>query len=99
MLQQAIGGTRGSSSRNRAMYGAHLAATLAMSEDDAAMEQAAIVLAELEGPVLSPRARTAMSPVRAMAARTGAREFCARFDACDPSPQPRAPAPRMAESA
>lgn len=71
------------SPRNRVMYRAHLATALAMSGDmDDAMEQAAKVLAKLEGPVQSPRARTAMSAVRTLAGEAGAVEFCARFDAC-----------------
>ena len=77
----------GISPRNRVMYRAHLATALAVSGDiDDAMEHATTVLAQLEGPVLSPRARTALSPVRAAAGRAGATGFCTRFDACGQLP-------------
>jgi hypothetical protein len=89
----------GISPRNRVMYRAHLATALAVSGDtDDAMEHAATVLVQLEGPVLSPRARTALSPVRAAAGRAGATGFCTRFDACGRLPPSQAPALRVAQS-
>ncbi len=89
----------GISPRNRVMYRAHLATALAASGDtDDAMEHATTVLAQLEGPVLSPRARTALSPVRAAAGRAGATGFCTRFDACGQLPPSQTPALRVARS-
>jgi transcriptional regulator with XRE-family HTH domain len=89
----------GISPRNRVMYRAHLATALAVSGDtDDAMEHAATVLVQLEGPVLSPRARTALSPVRAAAGRAGATGFCTRFDACGQLPSSQTPAFRAARS-
>jgi transcriptional regulator with XRE-family HTH domain len=89
----------GISPRNRVMYSAHLATALAASGDtDDAMEHATTVLAQLEGPVLSPRARTALSPVRAAAGRAGATGFCTRFDACGQLPPSQTPALRVARS-
>ncbi len=68
--------------RNRAIYRARLAAALAMHGDrEGAMAEAVTVLAELEGPILSPRTLAALQPVRAMAEDAGAGEICARFDA------------------
>jgi len=66
--------------RNRALYSAHLAASLAESGDCAeGVAQGLRVLPALEGPVRSARAVNELRPVRRVV--TPDSEFAVRFDA------------------
>ena len=66
--------------RNRALYAAYLAASLAASGDQAEAEAEGLrVIPALEGPVCSARAVNELRPVRRAVARDS--EFAVRFDA------------------
>lgn len=82
VLHRASLDAPGLSRRNRACGQAQLAAALAQSGDvTAAVSEGIIVLPALAEGVTSIRTLNHLRPVRAVAERFAAEEFCARFDA------------------